>query len=526
LKDEGGLVLAAIIEEKKLPFLEHLDTTACGLGPQASRALLDSGRGGREGGMGRVRVLNVGSNYVDSAGVEGLARGMREGGWGGLRCLKLDLSGEGAVGVLAAGWWGSSSGAGGGGGGGGKGGGGREGRSACPDLRRLDLAKNASLSGQAWYDVCVGGREGGREGGLPVGLEELNLAHCKRLGERGLMGLVLWGQRLLKSSSSSSSSLVFLDLSYMGLDGGCVTTQQNLKDLFVVFPCLKTLNLRGNRLGKEGGRALADALKQRSSLPLEVLDVSETGLNYTTVVALLEGLRSSCGAFRELGLGGQNELESPNWEMAMRILGGGGEGGGGGGGEGGGGGGGMGKLRVLDLGRSVLGDFFMRQFNDKRSLVRVLQKVEVLKMAWCNLGPEELAALMEGFENATEGGGGKAMRLTTLDLSYNPQMGEEGARALLHFALSTKMGRLRTLSLVGTGLGDVFIHHLIYLLSIEDIEGWSHLDLIDLRGNGQISKEARVTLQGHVSKLKARLVVEERWGYARRVQGLVRIGSS
>ena len=191
----------------------------------------------------------------------------------------------------------------------------------------------------------------------------------------------------------------------------------------------------------------------------------------------------------------------------------------------------MGKLRVLDLSRSVLGDFFMRRFYDKSLLVRMMQKVEVLKMAWCNLGPEEMTALMEGFDEATEGderggGGRKAMSLMTLDLSYNPQMGEEGARALLHFALSTKMARLRTLSLVSTGLGDVFIHHLIYLLSIENIEGWRHLDLIDLRGNDQISKEARVNLQGHVSRLKARLVAEDRWGYARRVQGMVRIGSS
>ena len=196
----------------------------------------------------------------------------------------------------------------------------------------------------------------------------------------------------------------------------------------------------------------------------------------------------------------------------------------------------MSKLRVLDLSRSVLGDFFMRRFYDKGSLVRLVGKIEVLKLAWCNLGPEEMTALMECFEKATEGeeeggeegggGGGKAIRLTTLDLSYNTQMGEEGARELLHFALSSKMGRLRTLSLVSTGLGDVFIQHLIYLFTIENIDGWSDLELIDLRGNDQISKEARVNLQGHVSRLRAKLAGEERWGYGRRLQSLVRIGSS
>ncbi|GAB5036032.1 leucine-rich ribonuclease inhibitor subtype [Nannochloropsis oceanica] len=528
LKDEGGLVLATILEGKKLPFLEQLDTSACGLGPQACRALLNAGRGGRDGGMGRVKVLNVGSNYVDSAGLEGLARGMREGGFGALRSLKLGLSWEGGAQVLASGWWegnGSSSSRGsdgGGGGGGGEGEGGvgegKEGKSACPDLKRLDLEGSSSLSGQAWYEMCVGGREGGREGGLPAGLEELNLAMCKRLGERGLIGLVLWGERLSKSCNLTS-----LDLSHTGLDGSCVATRQVLGDLFVIFPHLKRLNLQGNLLGREGGRALADALasprEKRTFFPLEVLDVLETGLDHGTLLALLQGLGLSCVHFRELRVG-QNDLESSNWEGVMNILGGeGGEGRG------------MDRLRVLDLSRSVLGDVFMWRSHERPALMRMIQKVEVLKMAWCNLGHEDIAALVESFENATdarkrERGGGEAVGLTCLDLSYNPHMGEEGIRRVLHFAFSPAMGRLRTLSLVSVGLGDAFIQHLVSLLTVENIDRWGHMESIDLRGNGQISKEARVSFQGHISRLRTKLMENERWGYARRVQGMVRIASS
>eukprot|EP00624_Nannochloropsis_granulata_P000428 evm.model.NODE_11708_length_39617_cov_40.337204.6 len=161
----------------------------------------------------------------------------------------------------------------------------------------------------------------------------------------------------------------------------------------------------------------------------------------------------------------------------------------------------------------------------------MIQNVEVLKMAWCNLGHEDMAALVEAFEKATEGGkrggrGGKAVGLTMLDLSYNPLMGAEGVKEVLRFALSPGMGRLRTLSLVSTGLGDAFIQHLVSLVTIENIDRWGHMELIDLRGNGQISKEARVSFQGHMSRLRAKLMENERWGYARRVQGMVRIASS
>ncbi|EWM23289.1 Leucine-rich repeat, ribonuclease inhibitor subtype [Nannochloropsis gaditana] len=504
LKEEGGLVLTAILEGHHLPRLRTLDASACGMGPLATRTLLSAGMGG---GMAALKSLNVGSNYVDSEGVRALALVMRLGKLSRLDHLKVDLSGENALSLLAAGW-NRDGGAGWEGEREGQAGGDLE-KEGCPPLRRLDLEKNASLYGQGWAEVV----EGGREGGLPASLEALNLAHCKRLGEKGLAGVLAWGR--MHGPGRHESRLTCLDLSETSLDGDNVRTQQHLRELWEVFPGLTHLNLRGNRLGWAGGRALAEGLASSrtgggaKANALVVLDVAGTALGDEGASSLLQAL-PRCACLRELFFA-NNDLSPSFWRegRAVEMLGG----------------GNMEALRVLDISKNALGPGFLPS-QDSHALSALLARLHVLKMAWTDAGPEDVAALIAGFKGGVAGGEEEKLSgvpLTVLDLAYNTRMGETEVLRLLEFSLSPRMGRLRALSLVGTGMGDAVVTALTGLLTLDRVLACEHLETVELRGNDGISKGCRQQLLGHLARLHNRLAEEAVWGHSRRLQSLVRI---
>lgn len=512
LRDDGGMVLAGMIEGRTLPQLEVLDVTACGMGPLASKALLLSGVGG---GMQALTSLYVGSNYIDSVGVEALAQAMAAGQLPRLAHLRLDLSGDLAVATLAAAWRGVDP------------------KGLCPEMSRLDLAKNASLSGQAWHEMLT--MPGG---GLPAGLRELNLAQCKRMGELGLGGLVTWGAR---QPQAQSTLLTFLDLSNTGLGSagdpvlmplglaGLVLPQTStltryLEDLLVVFSSLETLVLRENRLGVEGVQALAHSMTRcgAGGCRLKVLDLSETMLGDAGVAVLATAL-SSCPRLTGLCLTA-NWMERQGWRALVQALGslvqGGKE---------------TSGLRVLDVSKNPLGPGALCDVvalpEERRSLLRLLHNLRGLRMAWTELGQQDVAVLVSMLQEDEPGSPGRSataccsLPLAVLDLAYCPQVGHAGASQLLHLALTPRLAHLRTLSLVGTGLGDAFIIQLMALMNTRPWAHWLHLDLLDLRAN-EVSKEVKVTFQGHVSRLRTKLVADCVWGHSHKLQGLVKIGSS
>lgn len=505
LRDDGGVILAALIEELKLPHMEVLDATACGLGPVATKTLLEASLGG---GLMALQSLYVGNNYIDSQGVEALAVAIKTGKLPRLKHLRLDLSGDTAAYQLAGAWGGEGN-----GNGSGKG-------SQMPDLLRLDLAKNASLNGQAWYDLMTQGQ------GLPPTLRELNLAHCKRLGTHGLSGLLTWGARQA-DRNGRAASITFLDLSNTGLVGADEECARHLASLFSVFPALETLLLKGNQLGPEGALALAQAVVNgvdRGACKLKVLDVSENALGDEGILALSAAL-PLLPRLSELTLA-ENEMHAPSWRVLTKALS-------------------LAwndnndaeksmtkartALRVLDVSKNPLGaGVFSAEGDDtgtQEGISHLFQHLQVLKMAWAGLDGQDLATLVEilGAKNAHNGRGGVA--LTTLDLAYNGQIGHAGASQLLHLAFSHRLPYLRSLSLVGTGLGDAFIIQLMVVMNSSPWPHWIHMDLVDLRGN-DVSKEARINFQGHISRLRGKLAAEDIWGYSRKLQSVVRIVSS
>ena len=511
LKISGGEVLAAMIEAGVLPRLQLLDATACGLGPAETRRLAEAmaaASGG--GGLGALRSLAAGSNYVDSQGAVALALAIRAGQLPRLSQLRMDLSGDAPAALLL------------------------EALGANGGLRALDLGKNTSLTGETWRRALLP-----TGAGVPLaGLEELSLFGCKQLQHHGPAALVRWAERF---GSSAAPALRVLNLRGIGLDCGPEAEEgvppfedarPHLVRLLGCFPRLESLNLGMNGIDGDGVACLCkEAVALGPRCRLRVLDLSFTCLRKEGLRALSDALAQ--GAFpslRELVLSRITFQFDPDaeWEYLLQVLAKRAEGGQG--------------LEVLDLSHNNLGGvgalFAMSVTPAWRTLLCSPNGLRSLNLEGTGLTERFGSVLIELLEPTLQDrdamdvdgvGNVLSSRLATLNLSYSG-IGQTAICRLLRAVVSPDprrqvLSRLQTLSLVRADAGDAVVVEMAKLVGQESCHWLAHsrLQLVDLRGT-EATREARVQLQGQLTRLRNRLLQEGLCGYTRRLQGLVRVG--
>lgn len=509
LKIEGGALLAAMVEAGVMPRLQLLDTTACGLAPAEMQRLAEA-MGAAKGGLSALHTLALKSNYVDSRGAAALAEAIHVRQLPRLSHLHMDLSGDSPAALLL------------------------EALGANDGLRSLHLGKNESLTGETWRRALLS--QGTR---VPLaGLEELSLMGCRELRHHGPAALVRWAEGF---GPSAPPPLRVLNLRLTHPFGPPEEEElgglgPTLPRLLGCFPRLESLDLAWNRIGREGmARFCKAAVALGSRCRVRELNFDGNALENDGVRALSDALAQ--GAFPSLrvlvlskamgcssGPIGVMEVGSLLQVLAKRAESGQG-------------------LEVLDLSSNNLGGvdalFAGSAMAAWRTLLCSPSGLQSLKLQAVDLDEDAADVLVGLLESSVQegdamdvdgAGNGFSSRLTTLDLSNNP-IGQAAAFRLLHLACGARhqrraLPRLQTLSLVGLhNIGDAAVVEMAKLLGQESWDWLAHsrLELVDLRGSSGAGREARVQLQGQLSRLRNRLLQEGLCGYTRRLQGLVRV---